>query len=108
MQQWEFLYLDAYTNNMKRTAEEASRLAALGWEPVGVASADRTIGLNTNMLIFTRAIVTPPAAPATDEEWQEDPTGRFDKRCWDAELGWWTAQVAMMEAKTTHIDAPRM
>ena len=108
MQQWEIMYLDAYTNNMKRVAEEASRLGALGWEPVGIASADKTLGLNVNMLNLKCPITPPPPPPATNEEWQPDPTGRYDKRRWDAELGVWTEQVAMMEAKTTHIDSPRM
>lgn len=106
--QWEFRYLEASTLQMDHLQDEANRLGALGWEPVGVASADRTMGLNSNVIIFKRPIHSPPPAPATDEEWQDDPTGRFDKRRWDAAQRLWTAETAMMEAKTLHVDPPRM
>lgn len=110
MQQWEFMYLatSTSTGGMKQLMDEANKLGSLGWEPVGVASADRTIGLNSNMIILKRPIENPPPPPDSAEEWQADPTGRFDKRRWHAALGVWTAETAMMEAKTRHIDAPKM
>ena len=107
MQQWEFTYLAASTVGMRKVYDEANRLGALGWEPAGIASADKTIGLNTNLIILKRPILDPLPPPATDEEWQPDPSGRFDKRRWDAVERVWTAQTAMMDAKTRHIDPPR-
>lgn len=104
MNQW---YIQAHTNDIVRTMEETNRMGAIGWEVVGITTADRTIGMNTNVLILKRPIDSVPPPPSTDDEWQQDPTGRFDKRRWDAEVQLWTAQTAMMEAKTTHIDPPR-
>lgn len=106
MQQWEFTYLQASTLNLVKLHDEANRLGALGWEPVGATSADKTIGLNSNVLIFKRPIESPLPAATSDEEWQDDPSGRFDKRRWDAASGLWSAEVAMMEAKTLHVDPP--
>lgn len=104
--QWEFMYIQASTNNMVKVQEEANRFGALGWEPVGIASADKTIGINSNVLILKRPILDPPPSPSSAEEWQPDPTGRFDKRRWNGRV--WTAETAMMEAKTLHVDPPRM
>ncbi len=106
VQQWEFLYLQAHVNMMAKVQDEANKLGALGWEPVGIASADKTLGMNANVIIFKRPILDPPPPPTTDEEWQDDPTGRFDKRRWDGHV--WTAETAMMEAKTLHVDSPSM
>ena len=108
MQQWEFFYVQASTNNMKAVMEEVNKLGALGWEPVGIASADKTVGVNSNVVILKRPITSPPAPPASAEDWQADPTGRFDKRRWDPALEVWTAEVAMMEAKSMHVDPPHM
>lgn len=106
MQQWEVTYLAAATNNVRGMIDEANKLASQGWEPVGITSADKTIGLNSNILIFKRPILDPPPSPSSGDEWQEDPTGRFDKRRWDGKV--WTAETAMMDAKTLHVDPPRM
>lgn len=101
--QWEITYVAAATNNVVAMIEAANKLGAEGWEPVGITSADKTIGLNSNVLIFKRPL-TPPAPPQSMDEWQDDPTGRFDKRRWNGSV--WTAEVAMMEAKTLHVDPP--
>lgn len=101
--QWEITYVQSTTNTVQAMIDAANKLGAEGWEPVGITTADRTLGLNTNLLVFKREL-TPPAAPLSDEEWQTDPTGRFDKRRWNGKV--WTAETAMMEAKTLHIDPP--
>lgn len=101
--QWEITYVQASTNSVQSMIDAANTLGAEGWEPVGITSADRTLGLNTNVLIFKRPL-TPPPPPTSDDEWQDDPTGRFDKRRWNGKV--WTAQTAMMEAKTLHVDPP--
>lgn len=104
MAQWELTYVQASTNDVQAMIDAANKLGAEGWEPVGIASADRTLGLNSNLLVMKRAI-DPLPPPASDEEWQDDPTGRFDKRRWNGRV--WTAETAMMEAKTLHVDPPR-
>ena len=93
---------------MKAIVEEANKLGGVGWEMVGIASADKTVGFNSNIVVLKRPISAPPARPDSDEDWQPDPTGRFDKRRWDAVLGVWTAETAMMEAKSMHVDPPHM
>ena len=105
MPQWEITYVQAATLGMKGLIEAANRLGAEGWEPIGITSADKTLGMNSNILVFKREL-TPPPSPSSDEEWQDDPTGRFDKRRWNGQV--WTAETAMMEAKTLHVDPPRM
>lgn len=103
MSQWEITYVSAGTNNTGALIDAANKLGAEGWEPVGITNADKTVGFNSNMLIMRREL-TPPPPPATDDEWQDDPTGRFDKRRWNGRV--WTAETAMMEAKTLHVDPP--
>jgi hypothetical protein len=106
MQQWEFMYVQVLTGSMHTAQEEADKLGALGWEPVGIASADKTLGFNANLLIFKRPIESPLPPPDTDDAWQDDPSGRFDKRKWNPDLRLWTAETAMMAKKTMHVDPP--
>lgn len=108
MRQWEYMYVQASTTSgsLQKTIDETNRFGAIGWEVVGITTADRTIGANTNLLILKREILDPPPPPASADEWQDDPAGRFDKRRWDGQV--WTAETAMMEAKTLHVDPPRM
>lgn len=103
MRQWEHTYVQGNTVDTQAIKDAANRLGAEGWELVGITSVDRTIGLNSNLLWFKREVVPPPA-PAVDDEWQDDPLGRFDKRRWNGEV--WTAETAMMEKKTLHTDPP--
>lgn len=103
MRQWEHTYVQGNTVELGPMKDAANQLGAEGWELVGITSVDRTIGMNTNLMVFKREVVPPPD-PRSDEEWQVDPCGRFDKRRWDGRV--WTAQVAMMDKKTRHVDSP--
>lgn len=105
MRQWEHTYVQGNTLDLNAIRNASNKLGALGWELVGVTSVDKTIGMNANLLWFKREVEAPPD-PATDEEWQDDPTGRYDKRRWDGTV--WTAETAMMEAKTLHTDSPAL
>jgi hypothetical protein len=104
--QWEYTYIQAPTGSTKQVVESANKLGGLGWELVGLTSPDKTIGFNSNLLLFKRPLSNVPPPPATDEDWQEDPTGRFDKRRWDPALRVWTAETATMADKTMHVDPP--
>ena len=106
MRQWEFMYLQGSTLQMPKIMDEANKLGALGWEPVGIMSADKTLGLNAIVVIMKRAIEPGLPGPDSSDDWQADPSGRFDKRRWDPKLQVWTAETAMMEAKTLHVDPP--
>lgn len=104
MAQWEFMYLQASTNQMATIKDYANRLGALGWEPVGMASADKTVGMNSNVLILKREI-TPDnqlAPPATADEWQRDPSGRHEGRRWSGRQ--WTADV--VDGRKQSVDPP--
>lgn len=102
MAQWEFMYLSASTNQMAAIKDYANRLGALGWEPVGMASADKTVGMNSNVLILKREIVDQLPRPETNAEWQPDPSGRHEFRRW-SHRGW-TADVA--DGKKRSVDPP--
>lgn len=102
--QWEFFYIQVNTNDMEGAKGLATRLGALGWEPVGIASADKTLGLNSNVLTFKRPITDPLPPAATDAEWQPDPSGRNEQRRW-IRRGW-TADV--MNRGKIGIDPPTM
>ena len=67
--QWEVTYVQASTNSVVAMIEAANKLGAEGWEPIGITTADRTLGLNTNLLIMRRPIEDVPPAPDSDEEW---------------------------------------
>jgi hypothetical protein len=102
--QWEVTYIHAITNDVQTLIDAANKLGAEGWEPMGFTSAvEKGIGLSSNLLIFKRKVVAPPP-PESAEEWQDDPTGRFDKRRWNGTV--WTAETAMIAAQTLHIDPP--
>lgn len=105
MEQWEFNYVQVSTNDMASAMREANRLGALGWEPVGIASADRTIGLNSNVLIFKRPVrPLPPPADQRQDAFLEDPSGRYDRRRWNGRA--WTAEVGMLADRQVKIDPP--
>lgn len=107
MQQWEFTYLESnnHASYMKEFVAEVNRLTARGWEPVGVAGVDKTVGVNKNGVVLKRPITDPPAPPATDDLWQADPTGRYTERRWEPRLRIWTAEVRDAQGKEK-VDPP--
>lgn len=104
MTQWEIQYIQDTANSIASITEQANRLGALGWEPIGIASADRTLGVNAMVLVMKRAISHPPDPPATKDEWQRDPTGRHELRRWT----WrgWGAECISGKARV--VDPPNM
>lgn len=104
-QQWEFTFVQVNTTQMGLAMEQANKLGALGWEPVGIASADKTIGMNSNVLIFKRPVVPlPPPPDMTQDTFLEDPSGRFDRRRWNGQE--WTAEAGMLADRKVVIDPP--
>lgn len=106
VEQWEMTYIQADTFSVDTLVEAANKLAAVGWEPVGLAGIDKTIGINKTAMLLKRRITDPIPPATTDEIWQEDPTGRFDKRRWNPRLKVWTAETATVADKSLHVDAP--
>lgn len=80
---WEHLVLTFGTNNVAAMHEALNRYGSIGWETVGVAGVDRTVGTNGITVVMKRAA---PAVRAPQERtagWHTDPWRR-------AELRWWT------------------
>ena len=102
------MYISANTMSMDMMQDQANKFGAVGWEPVGMASADKTVGFNSNILVLKRRITNPPPPPAVNEDWHPDPTGRFEKRRWDTTLYVWTAETATVSTKKQHVDPPHM
>ena len=90
VKQWEHLVISSTGGAALGTQPELNRLGAEGWEVVGTAGTDKTIGFNALVLVLKREIV-PPAPPSkgTTAEWYDDPCGRWEKRYWDGRT--WTA-----------------
>ncbi len=89
--QWEYTYVDASTNAMPALNAMLNKLGLVGWEVVGFASADRTIGLNAIMAVLKRRVVAPAPPEPGDPAWYADPTGRFERRYFDG--AFWTTHV---------------
>lgn len=105
MAQWEYMRLKTYTNTP--IGDTLNLAGAEGWEVVGFASADKTIGLNAVMVVCKRECVSPPPPADVTAAWHDDPTGRFDKRYWDGRQ--WSAHVGRVgPPKENAVDPPTM
>lgn len=104
--QWEYTYLSAGTGGRALMNQHLNRLGAEGWEVVGFASADKTIGVNSITALLKRRLVAPPPPADLEPAWHDDPCGRFDKRYWNGEV--WTAQVGRAADKSVHLDPPSL
>lgn len=78
-----------------------NQLGALGWEMVGLAGIDKTIGLNKALAVFRRRM-KPLVEPEAEPSWQADPVGRHEFRWWDGYR--WTQKVS--DQGTTTDDPP--
>lgn len=105
MKQWEHLVISSSGGAALATQPTLNRLGAEGWEVVGAAGTDKTVGLNALVLVLKREIVPPPPPPGATAEWYEDPCGRWAKRYWDGRA--WTAHVADAGANKRDIDPPQ-
>ncbi len=89
---WEYWYVETNTSNARKFVAELNERGMDGWQLVGFASADKTIGLNSLFAIITRARKELPRPPVgTVEGWIPDPSGRHPDRYWDG--GHWTRWV---------------
>lgn len=106
MRQWEHLVISSAGGAALATQPELTRLGAEGWEVVGTAGTDKTLGLNALVLVLKREIVPPAPLPdGTPAEWYDDPCGRWERRYWNGRV--WTAHVASFSEKKRDIDAPQ-
>lgn len=102
--QWEYTYVSVNTLSLPLLIDNLNRLGAEQWEVVGFASADNTIGFNAITAILKRPVVPPPPPTEDAAAWQDDPTGRFDKRHWNGRQ--WSAHVANASDKKIAFDPP--
>jgi Protein of unknown function (DUF2510) len=102
--QWEYAGITEATLDSGTLVERMVEAGAKGWELVGFASADPTIGVNVYTAVLKRRVVAPPPPYDPAPAWWPDPTGRFAKRWWDGHQ--WTAHVAT--ATDPAVDSPSM
>ena len=91
---WEYVTLTQGTNEMDGLDVRLNALGSLGWEAVGYASMDRTVGVNAVSVLLRREAMTFPH-PHTlkgSAAWLADPARRYSMRYWDGLR--WTQHVA--------------
>jgi hypothetical protein len=106
---WEYQHIVASTlaADVDAVTAKLNELGALGWQVVGFASADPTIGVNAVIVYVGRRLEPPaPAGDGQPAAWLADPTGRFEKRYWNGSH--WTAHVADTSKRAMTIDPPTM
>lgn len=106
MQRWEYNRVSALTNDANSLTDALNDLGQYGWEVVGFASADKTLGLNAIMAILKRPVVDLDDPSDRSEGWKDDPSQRWHVRWWDGEA--WTHHVGRRdgEKRMTGRDAP--
>lgn len=88
---WEYTHVKASTMNLNGLIQALNQLGADGWELVGFASADKTIGLNSLIALMKRPYRRLPLPADTTKGWKPDPSGRHPDRYWDGNR--WTRWV---------------
>jgi len=106
VEQFEYTYDATSTITTGKLIDELNRLGAEGWDVIGFASSDKTIGLNALTAILRRRLIAPPPPSDTAAAWHPDPCGRFDKRYWSGTE--WTAHVGREADKKVLIDPPSL
>ena len=102
---WEYTYVQRNSSNMTALTDDLNALGMEGWEVVGFASADKTIGLNSVMAVLKRPHgALEIAAPGTAEGWLPDPSGRHPDRYWSGTA--WTKWVRDKPGGTRLEDPP--
>jgi Protein of unknown function (DUF2510) len=102
---WEYSYVAANTNNVSGLLDALNERGMAGWEVVGFASADKTLGLNALIAIVKRprhSLASPPEG--TEEGWLPDPSGRHPDRYWNGRH--WTQWVRDKPGGTRSEDPP--
>lgn len=100
--QWEYARVNAATTNIDGLIERLNALGTYGWEVVGFASSDKTIGLNALHAVLRRRICPLPPPDDVLPGWKPDPSGRHEQRYWTGAL--WTREV--VTGGFDHDDAP--
>lgn len=92
--QWEYIVNEYALGgaSMAGAQYNMNKLGALGWELVGVAGTDKTVGLNKLVAVFRRQLAPLPTPEDTKAGWQPDPLQRHQYRWWDGIR--WTHKVA--------------
>lgn len=89
-------------------ADEISKmldaLGTVGWEAVGVTAVDKTIGLNSIMVLLKREQIGLPRPAETSPGRKFDPTGRYKLRAWDGLR--WERHVSNDGGATSTVDLP--
>jgi hypothetical protein len=94
-QQWEYIYMHLGTNDLVRLDKELNKAGAAGFEVVGWASADKTIGLNAWVAILKRPgkkQKMPEGKKGKNEGWYPDPYASHEQRYWSGY--YWTHHVS--------------
>lgn len=103
---WEYSYVTASANGLKRLVVMLNDLAAEGWELVTMDDVDRTLGMNALTAMIRRRIEPLPYPESIDEGWYRDPSGRFDRRFWNGRA--WTFNVTRDADRSQHRDPPTL
>lgn len=102
---WEYNYIQASTLQIVAVTDVLNEWGQDGWEVVGFASSDRTIGINALVIIVKRPReLLDRLAEGTAEGWYPDPSGRHPDRHWDGAR--WTKWARDKEGGTRTEDPP--
>ena len=103
---WEYTTVAVSTVNDTGLQLELNALGSLGWEVVGFASVDRTIGLNTLLAVLKRETHGFPPPASTEPAWHPDPAGRSQQRYFDGFR--WTQHIVDKDGmRETDYPTPR-
>lgn len=99
---WEYTSVEGWTNNAEDLILRLNAAGSTGWEAIGIASSDKTLGVNSYMVIMRRKVLDWPSR-GVEPEWAPDPTGRYPQRYWDGLR--WTQHVTTDDG-TAETDFP--
>jgi hypothetical protein len=101
---WEYSYVTASANGLRKLVVMLNDLSAEGWELVAMDDVDRTLGMNALTAIIRRRVEPLPEPAVLADGWYPDPAGRFDRRYWNGRA--WTFQVTRDADRSQHRDPP--
>lgn len=88
---WEYRVQRVSTNNLAALQVSLNQLGSTGWEVVGFAAADKTLGLNEYAAILKRRTIGVPPPDDASPGWKIDPFERYQYRWWNGRN--WEAAV---------------
>lgn len=107
MKGWEYMTIQTSTmrGGVNWLSDTLNDLGCEGWELVGFAGADKTIGINALVGVLRREReLLEPLESGTDEGWYPDPSGRHPDRHWSGRS--WTKFVRDAPGGTREEDPP--